>query len=438
MGRTEPLKVTIDAALINPDARGGVAYAILGLVHALGQLTEGPEEYVIVVSSQQQLQWLQPRIGANQRLMLKPQLPGRRGGELLKRALGPLRPVARYIRRRINEEQRQWPEIPLSDGFYESLGCDVIHFPHQVFVLCALPAIYNPHDLQHCHYPQFFTARTIAWRETIYLGGSHFAHTVVAASQWVKDDIIRHYRLDPEKVQVIPWAAPTQAFTEPSPESLHLVKRKYQLEQPFAVFPAVTWPHKNHLRLFDALAYLRDERGLIVQLVATGSRYEPFWPQIEKRLDALKLRSQVKFLGLVAEEDLRAIYRLSQFLVMPTLFESDSFPVYEAWLEGLPVACSDVCSLPEQALDAALLFDPTHVESIANAVARVATDAPLREDLRKRGYRRLTDFTWERTAKAYRAVYRRAAGHRLNEEDQWLLRWDWMRESQRKREARLH
>ena len=183
--------------------------------------------------------------------------------------------------------------MPLSDGFYEALGCEVIHFPHQEFILCALPSIYNPHDLLHLHYPQFFTAPTIARRETIYMHGTHFARTVAVASQRIKDDLVQHYRLAPEKIQVIPWGVPTRAFAEASPADLVTVKDKYRLEQPFAFFPARPWPHKNHLRLFEALASLRGSLGLTVQLVCTGSRYEPFWPQIESSLQRLKLEPQV-------------------------------------------------------------------------------------------------------------------------------------------------
>ena len=97
-------------------------------------------------------------------------------------------------------------------------------------------------------------------------------------------------------------------------------------------------------------------------------------------------------------------------MIFPTLLEAISLPIFEAWLAGLPVACSNVTALPEQVRDAALIFDPTSVEAIAGAVARMATDADLRRDLQRRGHERIKDFTWERTAKAYRAVYRRAAG----------------------------
>ncbi len=162
----------------------------------------------------------------------------------------------------------------------------------------------------------------------------------------------------------------------------------------------------------------------------------PFWPRIEACLDALDLRAQVQFLGFVPDEDLRALYQLSQFLIMPTLFESDSFPIYEAWLEGVPVVCSNVCSLPDQVHDAASLFDPHDVQSIAAAITQVSTSPALRESLRTRGYRRLKDFDWAYTARAYRAVFRRAAKRQLGPDELRLLEWDWMREPHSQAEGR--
>jgi len=106
--------------------------------------------------------------------------------------------------------------------------------------------------------------------------------------------------------------------------------------------------------------------------------------------------------------------------------EAISLPIFEAWLDGLPVACSNTTALPEQVRDAGLLFDPTDVGAIAEALVRITADVDLRRDLRERGQERLKDFDLLRTAKAYRAVYRRAGGSPLTDEDRWLLDWDWM------------
>ena len=249
---------------------------------------------------------------------------------------------------------------------------------------------------------------------------------VVVASEFVKRDVVERYHIDPRKVQVIPWAPPPLPES-PTAEDFSTLRRKYGLsERPFALYPAMTWEHKNHVRLLDALALLRDRDGLEPRFVFTGYKTD-FWPRVECRMNELGLGGQVNFLGMVPREELSALYRAAQFVFIPTLFEAASAPLYEAWQHGTPVACSSVTSLPEQAAGAALLFDPFDVETIARALARMATEEGLRDELRWQGTRRLGDFSLERTAKAYRAVYRRAAGQRLDEEDRQLLGWDWMR-----------
>jgi glycosyltransferase involved in cell wall biosynthesis len=426
-----PLKVALDARLNPSQGCGGIESVLIGLVSALGHLDDGDEEYTIV-GPWDEPYWLEPYTGSNQRIIPFPAPPPPPKDKMAtaKRALGPLRPFARRLWNSAFTHQasrRQWPEVPISDGFYEGLNCDVLHFPFQQFMLCAVPTIYNPHDLQHLHYPKFFDPYDIAVRETVWRAGCQLANTVVVASEWVKQDVAQQYGVSPNKIQVIPWAPPTQAYLAPDDELVKSVREQYGLGDSFAFYPAMTWEHKNHLRLLEAIALLRDREGMRLHLICTGYKNN-FWRTIEERLQALQLQDQVKFLGVIPSEHLRAVYRLSEFVIIPTLFEAASGPLFEAWQEMTPVACSTVTSLPEQAADAALLFDPLSIEAIADALSRLASDVELRENLKQRGAKRLGDFSWERTAKAYRAVYRRAAHRPLSEEDAELLNWDWTRE----------
>jgi glycosyltransferase involved in cell wall biosynthesis len=254
---------------------------------------------------------------------------------------------------------------------------------------------------------------------------------VVVSSQWVKDDILEHYRVPPAKIQVIPWASPNAPFAQPATGQLAEVRERYALTEPFCLYPAVTWPHKNHLRLVEAVALLRDEHDLQINLVCTGALTDFYHQRIRPVIEALKLEEQVRFLGHIPGEDLRALYRLAQFVVIPTLFEAASSMIFEAWQEGIAITCSNATSLPEQAADSALLFDPYSVAAIAGAVRQMADDANLRERLLQRGYQRQQDFSWARTARAYRAVYRRVAGLPLDDVDRELLEVDWMRNPDR-------
>ncbi len=370
--------------------------------------------------------WLEPYLGSNQRIILgrQPETP-RDPWEPAKRLLGPLRGPASKLRRASRRLVLGSPgafrhAVPKSNGFYESLGAHVIHFPTQGFVHSSVPTIYNPHDLQHLHYPQFWNQDTIDWRETIYPAGCRHSRAVVAESRWVKDDLIRQYGIDPKKIYVIYRGSPTQMYEPITDKDVHYVKQRFQLPGTFVLYPAQTWAHKNHIRLLEAIKLLRDQQGVTINLVCTG-RQTDFWPTIKRYIHEFRLHNQVFFLGFVHPAELRALYRLAQFLVFPSLFEGGGFPVVEAFSEGTPVACSALTSLPEYGGDAVLPFDSASVESVAQAVFRMATDPELRATLRTRGAVRAGIFSWERTAKAYRALYRKVAGHPLSDQDQRLL-----------------
>jgi glycosyltransferase involved in cell wall biosynthesis len=174
------------------------------------------------------------------------------------------------------------------------------------------------------------------------------------------------------------------------------------------------------LALFRALARLRDEEGLSVSLVCTGgeSAYASVLLQHRK---SLRLEDQVRWLGYVSAGDLRALFELCDGVVVPTLFEAASGPVWEAFVAGAPVACSNVTSLPAQVGDAAIVFDPHDDGAIVEAVRRLWLDDSLRRELGAKGRERVSEFTWERTARHFRAHYRRIAGRELDAADRALL-----------------
>ena len=425
-----PVRVAIDARLV-PGQGTGVEQVTVGLIRALGLLDDADDEYVIVTSPKAP-DWVAEYLGPNQRIVVGPDVFRWAG---FKRKLGPLRPLGAYffqLSRRATSLMR--PAAKRSGGggsaevrsspFHEGLGVDVVHFPAANFVSTRIPMVFNPHDLQHLHFPQFFKSEYIREREERFQSGCDQAQVVALGSEWAKADFIEHYGLDPAKIQVIPWAAPIQAQRDLDDAKLPEVVSEYGLPEMFVLFPAATWKHKNHIALLRAIASLRDEADLRVHLVCTGSKYD-HWPEIEREIELLKLHDQVKFLGMVPIDHLRALYRLAQFLIFPSLHEPASAPVMEAWSEGIPVACSSAAGLMEQVGDGAYLFDPTSVSEIAEALRVMSLDSTLRDDIRQRGIVRSQKFSWEKTARAYRAVYRRLAGRPLDSEESKLLSENW-------------
>lgn len=434
------LRIGINAQIPAQSGTGGIE-TVLRVLTSLGRL-DGDEEYIFI-GHWSGAEWLKPLLSERQTIVTAP--PAERQYEpnrieTLKRLINRLRPLARRVKR-VVPPPLQSPSPPrspskvnagfsLSDGFYENLNCDVIHFPYQDYVHCpGVPTVYNPHDLQHLHYPEFFASEEIQRREAIYPAACRAAAATVCASRFVKLDVMQKYEVEADRIQVIPWSPPEIVLSEFSEKDADALFEKYDCpERPFVLYPAMTWEHKNHIRLVEAVALLRERERLKINVICTGHQ-NSFYPAIERRLRELNLESQVKFTGIVEYEELSIFYRLAQFVIIPTLFEAASAPMFEAWQHGVPVACSSVTSLPEQASGAALLFNPFSVEEIADAVKKMTLDAELRAELRRRGFARLQNFDSERTAKAYRAVYRKVAGASLSEEDRDLLSRDWTRDS---------
>jgi glycosyltransferase involved in cell wall biosynthesis len=297
---------------------------------------------------------------------------------------------------------------------------DLVHFPIQSAFLTDLPTIYHPHDLQHLHLPQFFSARERALREASYRAFCDQARIVVVASRWVRDDVIEHYHLPPEKVVIVPWAPIVTEYPTPTSQDIESVRARLALPEGFIFYPAQTWPHKNHLGLLAALAILRRERGLSVALVASGFQND-FHSELKRQARMMGVADQVHWVGFVEPRVLRVLYGLATAVVIPTRFEAASGPLWEAFASGVPAACSNVTSLPEQADGAALIFDPDDPTAIADAVARLWTDEALRADLIIRGHSNIRRFDWDRTARIFRAHYRRVAGVVPSDEDRTLL-----------------
>lgn len=416
------LRIAINAQIPASSGAGGIE-TVLRVFAALGQL-DGDEEYVFV-GHWTDSDWLKPLLSERQTIVPAPHYespPEEHRASNFRRAVSPVLPFARSVRDFFKPSQKPEITVPTSDGFFESLNCNVVHFPYQDYVYCNLPIVYNPHDLQHLHYPQFFTPEEFARREIIYPAACRAAHTIAVASNFIKQDIVKKYGIEADKIQVIPWSPPELRMDDFAKIDYQNLAEKYVCPpRPFALYPAMTWEHKNHIRLLEAVALLRERENLIINLVCTGHK-NSFYPRIEERLRELKLEKQVKFTDVIEYNELSVFYRQAQFVIIPTLFEAASALLYEAWQHNAAAACSTVTSLPEQAAGAALLFDPFSIEAIAEALKKMTTDENLRLTLREKGAKRLQDFSLERTAKSYRAVYRKVAGAELTEEDRDLLR----------------
>jgi glycosyltransferase involved in cell wall biosynthesis len=268
------------------------------------------------------------------------------------------------------------------------------------------PFAFTLHDLQEKYFPRYFTIAQRAWRAVVNRSLSHAAAIIVCESGHVKSDIERFLSVNASRIAIIA-APPVSAFSQADLSDVSLQNTRVALGLPgsYIFYPAQFFPHKNHLRLIDAFASF-NKRFPQCHLVLTGKEHLEF-DKVMSRVQELHLTQSVTHLGYVETKHLAAIYKLATLVVVPTLFESVSIPIYEAFIVGTPVCASNVVALPEQVGDAAVLFDPTSVPDIARAIGDTFADSALRTELVIRGKRRIFGLSMENYAKELAALLER-------------------------------
>ncbi len=416
-----PLRVCLDARILG-GASGGVEQVIIGLVSGLSRVGGRDEEY-LVLGYEGAAEWIRPHVKGNCRILCARSGPPGSGwkGALKRRVLAALPALSGLVRPALSRWGNQLPQAAPSDGTIEAAGVDVMHFTTQLGFLTKVPSIYQPHDLQHRHLRGNFDERAYQGRELLYRTLCEQARMVAVTSSWGKRDLIESYGLTEDKVQVIPWAPVLTEYLVPTAADLQAARTKFGVEDGFIFYPAQTWPHKNHIGLLEALVKVRERHGISARLVSSGRKNE-YFPEIERAVRRLGLESQIRFTGFVTPLELQCLYRMAACVVIPTRFEAASFPLWEAFLAGVPAACSNVTSLPEQAGDAALVFGPDETDLICESIHRLLTDEELRRVLVTRGRANVAKFSWDATARRFQAHYRRLAGRALSGEELALMR----------------
>jgi len=185
-------------------------------------------------------------------------------------------------------------------------------------------------------------------------------------------------------------------------------------EGPYLLYVSrIEHPGKNHLRLIRAYEELRSAARIGHRLVLAGGDWNGS-EVVRRAAEQSQYRDDIVFPGFIPEERLPDLYRGADAMVFPSLYEGFGLPILEAMACGVPVACSNVSSMPEVAGSAAIQFDPSSSSEIARAMAMVLSESPLRSTLRELGLEQSRRFTWRksasRTMSALVLVARRTGG----------------------------
>lgn len=287
-------------------------------------------------------------------------------------------------------------------------GIDLLHMPANVIPMRPpCPTVVTILDTTIFKTPRHFTFWHRTYARVFTPLAAKRAATVLTISQQSKNDIVRQFRIAPDKVAVT-YLAASPRF-RPLPESaVSEVAQRYGLNRgTFILTVGTIEPRKNFLRLFQAFALLR-QSGCPYHLVHAGPRgwlFEDILVEVER----LELQGAIHFLGRVPLEDLVGLYNTAAMFVYPSLYEGFGLPVLEAMACGCPVVTSNISSLPEVVGTAGILVDPYNVQQLAHAMRHVIDDPATTHTMREQSLARARLFSWERCARETHAIYRQVS-----------------------------
>jgi len=306
-----------------------------------------------------------------------------------------------------------WTQIGLPlNLFLDKNRPDIFWTPtHYAPRFCPCPSVVSIMDTSYLHYPEMFRKRDLYQLRNWTSYSVNNAAKILTISKASRTDIIRFYKVDPEKIEVTyPGIVMSKNVLADQ------IFSKYGIKPNFILYVGTIQPRKNLVRLIEAYQILLSKQSKMDnQLVIVGKKgwlYE----EIFKRVKELGLEGRVVFTGFVPDEELSTFYSEAKLITLVSLYEGFGLPPLEAMSYKTPAVVSDVSSLPEIVGDAGILVNPEDSASIALGIDKVLSMSE--SDYNKKGElakAQAAKFNWEKTARETLEILNKVVGNKKNE-----------------------
>jgi len=226
------------------------------------------------------------------------------------------------------------------------------------------------------------------------------AKFIIAISEFTKRELIEVYEAKEKKIKVIYNGYNSDLFKPLANRELaEKALAAYGIKEPYIFYVGRLEKKKNIATLIEAFYFFKKRHPeLDHKLYLIGDASYGF-DDIKYSIHEFGLENDVIATGWVAEKDLPYIFAIADIFVFPSNYEGFGIPLLQAMATNTPIAASNAASIPEISGNAALLFDPSNPEKMADALASIIEDKSIRENLIKAGNQRVKDFSWERCAR---------------------------------------
>ena len=283
---------------------------------------------------------------------------------------------------------------------------DILHVQYTSPPFTPCPVVNTIHDLSFEHLPETFKRRSWRQMRLTIRRSAQTATQIITDSNFSREDILRTYKLSPDRVTATPLAASGKFKPVEDPSEIRRVRQRYGIDGDYILTVGSIQPRKNLPRLISAFAALCREGAIrpLPTLVIVGKRgwlYEETLHAAENS----QVKEQILFTDYVPESDLSALYTGATCFVYPSYFEGFGIPPLEAMRCGTPTITGNRTCFPEIIADGGLMIDPFDERAMLEAILQVLSDSNLRADLRKKGIKRASLFDWKETARQTLSVY---------------------------------
>lgn len=316
-------------------------------------------------------------------------------------------------------------KIPFAAGsrlqriFYENFGItryvkkkgfDVYHATGNLLPFFFKgPGVLTIHDLVPVNYPQHVPLETSLYYRLFFPRSVRRAQRIIAVSHKVKDDLLKKFPIDADKISVVYHGVEKGFKKITCPQKLKEIRDRYGLPEKFILFVGNLEPRKNLPRVIDAFAHLKSHYGIEHKLVIAGKKAWKSNAIFERRKSGI-MKNGVLFTGYVQREDLPGIYSLCGLFVFPSLYEGFGLPVVEAMACEAPVLVSDEGALPEITNNIYPRANAFDTKDIADKIYMLISDPEVRKENIRHGTERAKYFTWQKAATQTLNVYKQVAG----------------------------